>query len=91
MNLSHLYERRLYTDEQLIALTASIQPDFLFCCGWADKGYLGVGKTYLKKRIPVVLTLDNPWLGTTKQRDCLGLVGKFYLPKRILPHCSVSR
>lgn len=82
----HLYERKSYTDEQLIALTDTIQPDFLFCCGWADKGYLGVAK-HLKKRIPVVLTLDNPWLGTTKQRIA-GLLGKFYLP-RIFTHCWV--
>ena len=43
-----LYERKSYSDEQLIKLTAEINPDFIFCNGWGDKGYIGICK--LKKQ-----------------------------------------
>lgn len=82
----HVYERKDHTTEQLLALTDTLQPDFVFCCGWADKGYLAVAK-HLKKQVPVVLTLDNPWRGTLRQRVAT-LIGKFYLPA-IFTHCWV--
>lgn len=82
----HLYERKEYNDQALVDLTEKINPDFVFVCGWADKGYLAVAKQ-LKKRVPVVLTLDNPWLGTLKQHIA-GILGQFYLP-RLFTHCWV--
>ncbi len=82
----HLYERKDFTDESLVTFIDQLQPDFVFCSGWADKGYLKAAR-HLKKRIPVVLTLDNPWLGTAKQRIA-SMLGKFYLPG-IFTHCWV--
>lgn len=82
----HVYERRDYSNEQLIALCDTIQPDFVFVSGWADKGYLAVAR-HLKKQIPVVLSLDNPWLGTMKQYIA-SLIGPFYLPG-LFTHCWV--
>ncbi len=81
-----LYERKDYNNSSLIELVKHINPDFVFICGWADKGYLGVAK-YLKKKIPVVLSLDNPWLGTLKQRVA-SLMGPLYLPA-LFTHCWV--
>ncbi|MBK7964607.1 MAG: glycosyltransferase [Bacteroidetes bacterium] len=81
-----LYERKDYNNSSLIDLVKKINPDFVFICGWADKGYLGVAK-YLKKKIPVVLSLDNPWLGTFKQRIA-SLMGPLYLPS-LFTHCWV--
>lgn len=81
-----LYERKELSDEALIALADEIKPDFVFCSGWADKGYLKVAR-HMKKKVPVVLTLDNPWLGTAKQQIA-SLIGKFYLPG-IFTHCWV--
>lgn len=81
-----LYERKDYNNHSLLQLVDSIQPDFVFICGWADKGYLGVAK-HLKKKIPVVLSLDNPWLGTLKQR-LASFLGPLYLPS-LFTHCWV--
>lgn len=80
------YPREKYSNEQLITLVNEINPDFVYVCGWADKGYLAVCKA-LNKRIPVVMTLDNPWLGTLKQRIA-SLIGPLYL-HRFFTHCWV--
>lgn len=61
-----LYERKLLSNEQLIALTHEINPDFIFCNGWGDKGYMGICKVF-KGRIPMLVSFDNPWRNTLKQ------------------------
>ncbi|MBL7924539.1 MAG: glycosyltransferase [Bacteroidia bacterium] len=82
----HVYERRSMSTEELIALTEDINPDFVFVSGWADKGYLAVAR-HLKKKVPVILSLDNPWLGTVRQRMAT-LLGPLYLPRHF-SHCWV--
>jgi glycosyltransferase involved in cell wall biosynthesis len=82
----HLHERKEMSNEALIKLVEEIKPDLVYASGWSDKGYLAVCK-HLRKRIPVVLTLDNPWLGTLKQRVA-GIAGPLYL-KRLFTHCWV--
>lgn len=81
-----IYERSDYNEEGLKKLTAAINPDLVFICGWADKGYLSVAR-FLKKRIPVIMSLDNPWHGTLKQH-LAALIGPAYLPK-LFSHCWV--
>ena len=81
-----IYERKGMSNDALISLVDEIQPDLVYASGWSDKGYLAVCK-HLKKRIPVVLTLDNPWLGTLKQRIA-GIAGPLYL-KKLFTHCWV--
>jgi len=81
-----VYERNDYDKNSLVTLVDTITPDFAFICGWADKGYLAVAK-HLKKKIPVVLSLDNPWLGTAKQHFA-SLLGPLYLPS-LFTHCWV--
>ncbi len=61
------YERNSLNDKQLLELAKEISPDLVYCCGWVDKGYLKVCR-YFKPRIPVLLTLDNHWSGSPKQR-----------------------
>ena len=80
------YDRSTLNNSQLIALTEEIKPDFVYVCGWADKGYIAVCK-HLKKRVPVVMTLDNPWLATAKQY-LASVIGKLYL-HRLFTHCWV--
>ena len=81
-----VYERNDYDANGLIQLVTAIQPDFVFVCGWADKGYLAVAKS-LQKKIPVVMSLDNPWHGTLKQYAAT-LLGPAYLQK-LFTHCWV--
>lgn len=82
----HTYNRADYTHEQLIQLTAGINPDLMYVCGWADKGYLAVCKS-IKKRIPVIMTLDNIWKGNLKQRIA-SFIAPLYL-KKLFTHCWV--
>lgn len=63
----HLYQRNDYEVEQLLQLAKDITPDVIVCSGWIDKGYLKVVKQF-SGEIPTVLTLDNHWLGSMKQR-----------------------
>lgn len=81
-----IYDRKAMDRKALISLCDSINPDFVFVCGWADKDYLAVAR-HLRKRVPVVMSLDNPWLGKLKQYAA-SLAGPFILP-RIFTHCWV--
>lgn len=80
------YNRQNYNNESLIKLTEGINPDLIYVCGWADKGYLSVCKK-INKSIPVVMTLDNIWKGNLKQRLAT-FIAPFYLSK-LFTHCWV--
>lgn len=80
------YNRNEYNNEMLVHLTESINPDLIYVCGWADKGYLAVCKK-IKKRVPVIMTLDNIWKGNVKQRIAT-FIAPFYLQK-LFTHCWV--
>ncbi len=62
----YIYDRYDYDEQQLQKLVQDIEPDFIFCNGWIDPGYLKICRKYYGK-VATVLTLDNPWLGTIKQ------------------------
>lgn len=80
------YERNEYHRRQMTALAEKINPGFVFCSGWNDKDYLAVSRGFAKK-IPVVLTFDNPWRNTIKQ-NIASLLAPWYLPE-IFTHCWV--
>lgn len=75
-----LYERNNYTNEKLLVLVESINPQVIVCSGWVDKGYLKVCKVFKEKAI-CILTLDNHWIGNFKQRIAT-FISPFYLHKR---------
>ena len=54
-------------NRSLKQLLAQINPTAIVCSGWMDSDYNALAKAY-QKRIPVVLTLDNWWTGSLKQR-----------------------
>ena len=70
----------------LYAELKEFNPDILVCSGWMDKTYLKVAKKF-KKKIPVVMSLDNHWNGSLKQRIATWM-SPFYL-KRIFTHAWV--
>lgn len=70
------------SDENLISFINKLNPSFIYCSGWIDKGYLKVCKKY-KNKIPVVVGFDNQWMGTLKQR-----IAGFISPFKILNHFS---
>lgn len=66
------------TDLSLNELSIKVhnfKPDIVVCSGWMDKDYLKIVKSF-KKKIPAVLTLDNHWTGSIKQR-LAGLLSPF--------------
>lgn len=79
-------DRSNYDEEGLKKLLNDFQPDILVVSGWMDKGYLKVARSF-KKKIPVVLSLDNHWTGSLKQRLAC-LLSPFYL-KKIYTHAWV--
>jgi glycosyltransferase involved in cell wall biosynthesis len=80
------YDRFQYTFSDLLELSKSISPHLLIVSGWIDKDYIKVARRF-KNKIPVVLTMDNYWMGTFKQR-VLCLISPFYL-KRFFSHVWV--
>lgn len=62
-----LHPKERHNREGLKNLVAVINPTAIVCSGWMDSDYNAIAKAY-QKRIPVVLTLDNWWTGSLKQR-----------------------
>jgi glycosyltransferase involved in cell wall biosynthesis len=66
-----------YTYDALHKMIHDFKPSTLVCSGWMDKDYLNIVKSF-DKRVPTVLTLDNHWVGSIKQRIA-SLLSPFYL------------
>jgi len=81
-----ILNRKELNDQEMIEKVHKFNPGLLICSGWVDKGYLKVVKSF-RKKIPCVLTLDNHWTGSLKQRIA-GLISPFYL-KRMFTHAWV--
>ena len=62
-----LHPKEKHSRESLKQLLAQIKPTAIVCSGWMDSDYNALAKLH-QKHIPVVLTLDNWWTGSLKQR-----------------------
>ncbi|HLW08310.1 MAG TPA: glycosyltransferase family 4 protein [Marinilabiliaceae bacterium] len=62
-----VYDRDNYDTKGLINLANSIDPHLLITSGWIDRGYTKVSRSF-KNRIPTLLTMDNQWHGTFRQK-----------------------
>jgi glycosyltransferase involved in cell wall biosynthesis len=78
-NQLQVYERHNYSRDELLALAEKIKPDLILCSGWIDKDYVRVCRKWID-RIPVVLVMDNKWLGTWKQQIAR-LISRFSILK----------
>ena len=63
----HLVSRSNMSREDIASRVAEISPDGIFVSGWMDEDYLAIARTYVTS-IPVILTMDNKWTGSLKQR-----------------------
>ena len=60
-------EKSDYSGSGLMNFVEEMKPDAIFCSGWIDKDYTKICKNY-RNKIPVVLALDNHWIGNLKQK-----------------------
>lgn len=60
-----------------------LNPDIVYLAGWGDKKYTDFTRK-LKKKIPVVMGLDNPWKGTVRQK--IGCLIAPYLQQKYCTH-----
>ncbi|MCO6494564.1 MAG: glycosyltransferase family 4 protein [Bacteroidetes bacterium] len=63
----NLYNRNDFDKNALVNFSNKLSPDLILCSGWIDKEYLSVCKVF-RKKIPVVLVMDNHWNGSIKQQ-----------------------
>lgn len=75
-----IIDRNEHSEDALTKLIHEFKPNILICSGWLDKGYLKIAKSF-KKKIPVVVSLDNHWTGSIKQRVA-SFLSPFYLKNR---------
>jgi len=80
-------EKSRYTRQSLAERVHDFEPDIVVCSGWMDKDYLAVVKQ-LKGEVKKVLTLDNHWVGSLKQRVA-AMMSPFML-KRYFTHVWVT-
>jgi glycosyltransferase involved in cell wall biosynthesis len=62
-----IYDKPNFDRKSLLKLAEDINPDTIVCSGWVDKDYLAVCEKFFGK-CPTVLTLDNWWQNSLKQR-----------------------
>jgi len=82
----HFIDKQKYTYEELSTKIDTLAPDFIYCSGWVDKHYLSIAKSF-KKKIPVVIGLDNQWTGSPKQQ--LACILSRFTIKKIFTHCWI--
>ena len=75
-----LHPKEKHDRKSLAQLLAQINPTALVCSGWMDSDYNAMAKAHCK-RIPVVLTLDNWWTGSLKQRLAV-LTAPWFIQRR---------
>jgi len=80
------YERKEYDEEGLIRLAGNIDPDFIFCNGWSDNGYIAICR-HFKRKVPSLVTFDNPWRNTPRQ-NLARIAGPLFL-RKIFSKCWV--
>lgn len=86
-NKIFLHKRSNYlTNSNLNKLAKSINPQIIVSSGWMDKGYLNVCYSF-RGSIPIVMSMDNHWFGTFKQRFAC-FISPFLL-KKIFSHIWV--
>lgn len=81
-----IVDKNELSSDALKTLIVEFEPTVIICSGWIDKLYLNICKSF-KKKIPIVLTLDNHWTGSFKQH-----IATFLSPftlKRIFTHAWV--
>ena len=76
-----LHPKEKQSRESLKQLLARTNPSAIVCSGWMDSDYNAVAKAY-QKHIPVVLTLDNWWTGSLKQR-LAALIALWFIHRRL--------
>ena len=81
-----LVDRNSLSDENLLKKVKLFNPDILVSSGWIDKGYLKVAASF-KKKIPVIVSLDNHWKGSLRQRLAV-MTSSLYL-RKIFTHAWV--
>jgi glycosyltransferase involved in cell wall biosynthesis len=72
-------DRGNFEDDSLSAFIEKVQPDWIYCSGWSDKGYLKAVKKHAY--IPSALAFDNQWEGSLKQK-VLSIAARFLLRPR---------
>jgi glycosyltransferase involved in cell wall biosynthesis len=81
-----IVDRNQLPDHQLLQKVKEFDPGIIVCSGWMDKGYLRIVRSF-KKKIACVLSLDNHWTGSLKQR-LASLASPFFL-RRMFTHAWV--
>ncbi len=75
-----LHPKEKHDRISLAQLLARIKPTALVCSGWMDSDYNAQAKAHCN-RIPVLLTLDNWWTGSFKQR-LAALTSPWFIKRR---------
>lgn len=52
---------------ELKLLATDFSPDLIYVSGWTDKRYLSLAKEYRSESLPVILGMDNHWVGSIRQ------------------------
>ena len=80
------YSRDQLNVSELNRKVREFQPDIILCSGWLDYGYVRLCSKW-KSQIPTVVTFDNKWTGSLKQR--LAALASPFVIRRSFSHAFV--
>jgi glycosyltransferase involved in cell wall biosynthesis len=83
-----VYDRADHTDDALLGLVNTIDPDIAFASGWVDKGYLRCCRALRRKGKPTVICSDTAWRGDLRQLAAT-IAARLWL-KRTFTHAWVT-
>ena len=81
------FKSEFQAKEDLIEYINSLNPVAIYTSGWSDKLYREIAKIYIRK-IPVVIGLDNPFVGSLRQ--ILGIPYFWIFRKQLYSHIWVA-
>ncbi len=76
----YMYDREKYSHAEMLENIKNIDPQMILCSGWSDADYLKI-VTHFSGKIPTVMSMDNQWHGSMKQKIAT-LLSPFTLKKK---------
>jgi glycosyltransferase involved in cell wall biosynthesis len=69
--------------DRLKNISKEFQPDVLYLSGWSDSLYLKLALKYKRLGLPIIIGMDNQWIGTLRQ-----WLGILLSKQRVLKYCT---
>ena len=86
-----VFDKSKLSSKELNEIVNSFEPNLVFVSGWIDNEYRKIASKFRKKKIPVILGIDNPWNGNLRQKVACLISGYYLKPNYSHVWCPGTR